>query len=231
MPRERSFLVARGTDGPAHSRKARSAFRTTTLDGGRWNRPPTRRPRTFAAPCAANWERDALPVTHAEREPQAPSSSRRRGPTTTRDRRLPARWRGGDAATELGAGAAGNPRGDAARGHHREQRDRSAWVDRRDASFVSAGNRRFPACSQHASRSDDIAGRRPARGQNPPDSGTITREIRSLERQRVPASEATASPRAARAGRRPASRRRACRGRSGFLNPYPNTTRAPVRTI
>ena len=29
IPRERSSLVARGTDGPAHSRKARSVFRTT----------------------------------------------------------------------------------------------------------------------------------------------------------------------------------------------------------
>ena len=33
IPRERSSLVARGTDGPAHSRKAQSAFRTT------WARP------------------------------------------------------------------------------------------------------------------------------------------------------------------------------------------------
>ena len=46
---------------------------------------------------------------------------------------------------------------------------RGAWFERRDASFVIAGNRRFPACSQNASRSDDI-----------------TRELRSLERQRVP---------------------------------------------
>ena len=63
---------------------------------------------------------------------------------------------------------------------------RGAWFERRDASFVSAGNRRFPACSQNALRSDDIAGLRPASGQNPSDSGTITRELRSLERQRVP---------------------------------------------
>ena len=52
-----------------------------------------------------------------------------------------------------------------------------------------AGNLRFPACSQNTSRSDDIAGRSPARGQNPADSGTITRELRSLERQRVPEAE------------------------------------------
>ena len=32
-------------------------------------------------------ERDALPVTQAEREPQAPAGSRRRAPTTARDRR------------------------------------------------------------------------------------------------------------------------------------------------
>ena len=93
-----------------------------------------------------------------------------------------------------------------------------------NASFVGAGNRRFPACSQNALRSDDIAGLRPASGQHPPDSGTITRELRSLERQRVPGSEATASPRAVRAGRRPASRRRKRRGRSGLLDPYLNTT-------
>ena len=118
------------------------------------------------------------------------------------------------------------PRSRSRRRHHREQRDRGAWVERRDASFVSAGNRRFPACSQNAMRSADIAGRRPASGQNPVDSGTITRERSSLERQRVPDSEATASPRAVRAGLRPASRRRACRGRSEFLEPYLNTTAA-----
>ena len=44
------------------------------------------------------------------------------------------------------------------------------------------------------------------------------RERRSLERQRVPDSEATASPRAVRAGRRPASRSRERRGLSGFLS-------------
>ena len=38
-------------------------------------------------------------------------------------------------------------------------------------------------------RSDDIAGLRPASGQNPQDSGNITRELRSLERQRVAAAE------------------------------------------
>ena len=75
------------------------------------------------------------------------------------------------------------------RKHHRPHRGRSAWFERRDASFVSAGNLRFPACSQNAPRSADIAGRRPANGQNPADSGTITRERRSLERQRVPGVE------------------------------------------
>ena len=137
------------------------------------------------------------------------------------------------------AGAAGNPRGVAARGHHREQRDRGAWVERRDASFVSAGNLRFPACSQNASRSDNIAGRRPASGQNPADSGTITRERSSLERQQSPGQrgdgvasgrasgpcEAVSPPRIRGAERRawPASRRRAYRGLSRLLNPYLNT--------
>ena len=101
---------------------------------------------------------------------------------------------------EQGAGVAGTPRGTAARGHYRPHRDRGAWFERRDASFVSAGNLRFPACSQNAVRSADIAGRRPASGQNPQDSGNITRERRSLGRQRVPDSEATASPRAVRVG-------------------------------
>ena len=53
----------------------------------------------------------------------------------------------------------------------------------RPASLVIAGNQRFPACSQNASRSDDIAGLCPASGQHPQDSGTITRERRSLERR------------------------------------------------
>ena len=61
-----------------------------------------------------------------------------------------ARWRGSMAATEQGAGTAGTPRGSAARGHHKAQRARGAWFNRRDASFVSAGNRRCPACSQTA---------------------------------------------------------------------------------
>ena len=43
------------------------------------------------------------------------------------------------------------------------------------ASFGIAGNQRFPACGQNAPRSDDIAGRRPASGQNPQDSGNITK--------------------------------------------------------
>ena len=111
-----------------------------------------------------------------------------------------ARSRGGVAATGQGAGGAGTSRGAAARGHCRPHRSRSAWFERRDASFVSAGNRRFPACSQNAVRSDDITGRSPASGQNPQDSGNITREHRSLERQRVASSEATESPRAVRAG-------------------------------
>ena len=54
IPRERSSLVARGTEGPAHSRKALRAFRTTTLYGGRFHRPPTRRTPAFAALCAAS---------------------------------------------------------------------------------------------------------------------------------------------------------------------------------
>ena len=115
---------------------------------------------------------------------------------------------------------------------------------RSDVSFVSAGNLRFPACSQNALRSDDIAGRRPARGQNPPDSGTITRERRSLERQRVPGSEATESPRAVRAGRARRFHRLEFAARSaahgpradvesveGFLDPsipYLNTTPSAV---
>ena len=53
-----------------------------------------------------------------------------------------------------------------------------------EASLVIAGNRRFPACSQNAPRSDDSAGRRPASSQNPADSGNITRELRSLKRPR-----------------------------------------------
>ena len=65
-------------------------------------------------------------------------------------------------------GPSARSRGSAARGHHREQCDRGAWFERRDASFVSAGNLRFPAC-----------------GQNPQDSGNITRERRSLGRQRI----------------------------------------------
>ena len=140
IPRERSFLVARGTEGPAHSRKARSAFRTTT---------------------------------------------------------------------GLVAGTAGTPRGNAARGHHREQRDRGAWFERRNASFVSAGNLRFPAC-----------------GQNPSDSGTITRERRSLERQRVPGSEATASPRAVRAGRARRFQRLEFAARSAAHGPRADVERA-----
>ena len=133
-------------------------------------------------------------------------------------------------------GPSARSRGAAARGHHREQRDRGAWVERRDASFVIAGNRRFPACSQNASRSDDIAGLRPASGQNPPDSGNITRERRSLERQRAAGSEATESPRAVRAGRRPASRSRERRGLSAssrlsmisYLNTPNRHTQAPA---
>ena len=81
-------------------------------------------------------------------------------------------------------GPSARSRGSAARGHHRERSDRGAWFERLDASFVIAGNRRFPACSQNATRSDDIAGLRPASGQNPQDSGNITRELRSLKRQR-----------------------------------------------
>ena len=67
-----------------------------------------------------------------------------------------------------------------------------------DASFVGAGDRECFACSQNAPRSADSTGRRPASGQNPRDSGDTTRKRRSLERQRVPGSETTASPRAVR---------------------------------
>ena len=64
-----------------------------------------------------------------------------------------------------------------------------------NASFVIAGNQRFPACSQNAPRSDDI-----------------TRELCSLERQRVPGVESA----------------------EGFLDssiPYLNTTRGSERTV
>ena len=50
-----------------------------------------------------------------------------------------ARWCGGDAAMGEGAGAAGTLRGSAVRKHYMPHRGRSAWVDRRHASFVSAG--------------------------------------------------------------------------------------------
>ena len=58
-----------------------------------------------------------------------------------------ARSRGGVAATGQEAGGAGTSRGAATRGHYRPPRGRSAWFERRDASFVIAGNRRCPACS------------------------------------------------------------------------------------
>ena len=58
-------------------------------------------------------------------------------------------------------------------------------------------------------------------------SFVITRELRSLERQRVPGSEATESPRAVRAGLWPASRSRERRGLSGFLNPLSEHYPAP----
>ena len=153
-------------------------------------------------------ESDALPVTQAEREPAAPSARWRGGVAVVREsaaRSLvicsraaepPVRMvRGTDGpahsrkarsafrtTTELVAGSAGNPRGAAARRYHRAQCARGARVERRVASFVSAGNRRCPACSQNAVRSADIAGLRPARGQHPQESGPITRAHRSLER-------------------------------------------------
>ena len=111
---------------------------------GRWT---SRRPGGLKGRAALGPSR----TTQAEREPAAPSGSRRTAPTTARDRR------------SLGPlarhGRARTPQADG----------RGAWFERRAASFVSAGNRRFPAC-----------------GQNPQDSGNITRELRSLERQRVP---------------------------------------------
>ena len=95
--RERSSLVARGTDGPAHLRKAQSAFQTTTLDGGQFHRPPTRRTRTFAAHGAANsGERRSSDDTCRERErpPQAVGAVRRR-PRGTGSPSV--RWRDDDA--------------------------------------------------------------------------------------------------------------------------------------
>ena len=95
-------------------------------------------------------ESDALPVTHAEREPAAPSGNRRHAPTTARDRRS---------------------LGPLARRRRARTPQRSEERGSKDATrtFVIAGNRRFPACSQNAPRSDDI-----------------TRELHSLERQRAP---------------------------------------------
>ena len=80
-----------------------------------------------------------------------------------------------------------------------------------DASFVSAGNRGCHACSQNAPCPDDSAAPRPASGQNPRDSGDITRKRRSLERQRAVA------------------RRRAKRGASGWRTASSRVKRARAR--
>ena len=108
----------------------------------------------------------------------------------------------------------------------RENRRFPACSQNASRSADIAGNRRFPACSQNAVHSDDIAGRRPASGQNPQDSGNITRERRSLERQRVPGSEATESPRAVRAGRARRFHRLEFAARSAAHGPRADVERA-----
>ena len=91
-----------------------------------------------------------LRTATAERRRRCSNTDRPVGPFLPTDRPGPGGLKGRGALGEPGRCK-----------HLREQRDRGAWFERRlaEPSFVSAGNRRFPACSQNAMRSDDIAGR------------------------------------------------------------------------
>ena len=136
-------------------------------------------------------ESDALPVTQAEREPQAPSGSRRRAPTTAKGPPVP---RPARAAT---------PREDTT-GRTAAEARRSE--DLRSSVITKISD--FRTTASRGQRGDGVASSRasgPCEAVSPP-------RIRGAERRAWPA-----------------SRRRECRGLSGFLNPYLNTAVIAVR--
>ena len=156
IPRERSSLVARGTGGPAHSRKARSAFRTTT-ELVRYCRHPARHCRT--------------------RTPQGAMRPRRVG---RRTRRVLSTLR------EIGD-------------FPRAVRTPCVLPTLPDDVRQAARIRRILAPS---------------------------RESSALERQRIPGSEATGSPRAVRAGRARRVHRLEFAARSAAHGPRADVERA-----
>ena len=78
---------ARGRCLNKHGRPEPFLPATKPNPGGLKGRGALGEPGRSRRPAPRARESDALPVTQAEREPSAPSGSRRRGPTTARDRR------------------------------------------------------------------------------------------------------------------------------------------------
>ena len=187
---------------------------------------PLGEPGRSRRPAPRARESDALPVTQAEREPAAPSGSRRRAPTTARDRRSlgPLAWR----RSRHGTGCRQR------RQPARQRRARTPQGAKRPRSTVRKTQRVFRQCgkSEISRLQSESAGfwhhhERASLSRTTASPGQRGDGVAS-SRASGPC-EAVSPPRIRGAERRawPASSSRACRGLSGPRNSLSEHYRVP----